>query len=541
MNLTRTLQDILRKTLEDLKYPVVSPGMEVPPDARLGDRSSTVALVLAKELKRNPRKIAGDILGTLPKEGPFIDKVETAGPGYLNFFFSNRALTELVRYVVDSGPEYGRSDVGAGEKRLFEYVSANPTGPMNVVSARAAALGDSFVKLQRKIGFAADSEFYVNDAGKQIWLLGESIKARVRELEGQPSEIPDGGYHGAYVKELARKALEEFGNEVSTKSGDDLGLCGVGLIVGDQHKTLEAYGIVFDNWFKESELRQQKGHVAVLERLKKNGHIYEKDGATYFRSADFGDEEDRVVLTSDGRPTYYLPDIAYHLNKAQRGYKKAIDLLGPDHHGHGARMQAAMLAVGLPEDFLEIVIVQQVNLLRGGRPVKMSKRAGEIISLKELIEEVDPDAAKQIFLSRRWSSHLDFDIEVAKDLSEKSPVYYLQYAHARICSIFRKAGQYGALRDDDLSRLAAPEERELMRSISLFPDIVESAALQLAPHRLNSYLTELATVFTRFYHACRVLSDDESLTRARLGLCRAVQIVLKEGLRLLGMSAPESM
>jgi arginyl-tRNA synthetase len=541
VNLNQTLQNLLRDTLAGLNFPVILPSLEIPPDSKLGDRSSTVALSLARNLKRNPREIAEEILAALPKDEAFLERIDIAGPGYLNFFFSQHAFTDLLQWVLEAGSDYGQSELGSGEKRLFEFVSANPTGPMNVVSARAAAVGDSLVKLQRKIGFDADAEYYVNDAGRQIEHLGESVKARLLETEGKPLDIPEGGYHGAYIIDLAKEAIKQFGAEVYTKSDLELGGWSADLIVEDQRKTLEKYGILFDRWFRESDLRDQDAHVSALEKLEKSGRTYEKDGAKFFRSTDFGDDEDRVVVTSDGRSTYFLPDIAYHLNKAERGYKKAVDLLGPDHHGHGKRMQAAMLSVDLPEDFLEILIVQQVNLLRRGKPVKMSKRTGEIITLKELIEEVGPDAAKQIFLSRRWSSHLDFDIEAAKDRSEKSPVFYLQYAHARISSIFRKAGELGQMQRDDLERLTSAEERELIRCLSLFPDVIEGAALQYAPHRLNSYLNELSTVFTRFYHACRVLGDDDSLTRARLALCRAVQIVLKEGLRLLGMSAPESM
>ena len=541
MNLSHQLRDLLRDTLQDLGFPDIPIVLEIPPEAELGDRSSVVALTLAQQLGRPPLNIAERIYQALPRDGVLFEKAEIAGPGYLNFHWSLDALLDLLQSILKSGEDFGRMDIGAGERRLFEFVSANPTGPMNIVSARAAALGDSLVKLQRKIGYEVESEFYVNDVGRQIQLLGESVRARAGEQKGQPVEIPEGGYHGAYIIDLAQKALEEFPGDVLTASVDDLGRWTADQIVEEQRRTLEDYGVRFDRWFRESEVHEDRRHLSALEDLKTAGHIYEKDGALYFRSSSFGDDEDRVVLTSDGRPTYFLPDIAYHQDKARRGYLRAFDLLGPDHHGHAKRMQAAMLALGLPGDFLEVLIVQQVNLLRGGQPVKMSKRTGEMISMDELLEEVGADAAKQIFLSRRWSSHLDFDIEVAKDRSEKSPVYYVQYAHARICSIFKKSGKWDEADPQDLTRLTAPEERDLLRSLSLFPDIVEGAALQLAPHRLNAYLGDLATAFHHFYHECRVLSDDAGLTRARLALCRAVQITLKEGLRLLGMTAPEKM
>ncbi len=540
MNLNRKIQDLLKSALQALDYPEVPVILEVPPEPHLGDRSCTVALVLAKKLHRNPREIAATIKENLPSTD-FFARVEIAGAGYLNFFWSKQVLIRLLESILDLGPQYGSSSVGGGERRLFEYVSANPTGPMNIVSARAAAVGDSLVKLQRKIGFAADREYYVNDSGRQIRLLGASLRARAQQQCGHDARIPEGGYHGAYIKPLSREALDEFGDDLFEMSDEELGRWAADRIIEGQRRTLERYGVLFDRWFRESELYQDERHTSTLDKLRRAGYTYEKDGAVYFRSTEFGDDEDRVLITSEGRATYFLPDIAYHLDKYERGYKKAIDLLGPDHHGHGKRMQAAMRALGLPDDFLEIIIVQQVNLLRRGEPVKMSKRTGEMIMMEELISEVGADAAKQIFLSRRWSSHLDFDIEVAKDHSEKSPVYYVQYAHARICSIFRKAGNQESASREDLDRLEEEPELRLLRVLSLFPEVVEGAALQMAPHRVNGYLNDLATTFHQFYHECRVLSDNASLTRARLALCRATRIVIAEGLRLLGMNAPEKM
>jgi len=541
VNVSKVLTDLLHQALDDLKYPDTEITLESPPDPKMGDRSCTIALALAKQLKRAPRQIAEEIRDAIKTDGSIIERIEIAGAGYLNFFCSEEVWLQLLQSILSTGPDYGSSDTGKNEKRLFEFVSANPTGPMNIVSARAAALGDSMVRLQKKVGFSADSEFYVNDSGKQIRLLGESVQARARELQGETAEIPDGGYHGAYIKDLAKRALDESAANCLEVSAELTGRWAADKLREGQEATLEEYGVKFDRWFRESELYTDNSHQKTLERLKANGHIYEKDGALFFRTTEFGDDEDRVVITSDGRPTYFLPDIAYHLNKAERGYVRVFDLLGPDHHGHGKRMQAAMKAAGMPDDFLEIIIVQQVNLLRGGEPVKMSKRTGEMVTMKELLDEVGADAARQIFLSRKWSSHLDFDIESAKDRSEKSPVFYVQYAHARICSIFRKAGDRGDASLNDLEKLKAAEERNLMRSLSLFPDVVESAALYLAPHRLNTYLGDLATAFHHFYHECRVISEDEGLTRARLALCRAVQIALIEGLRLMGMTAPERM
>jgi arginyl-tRNA synthetase len=525
-----------------LQFPEVPLVLEQPPDPQMGDRSCTVALALAKALKRPPRQLANEILSAFPKDDPLIGRVEIAGAGYLNFFWSLDAYRVTLQQILTEGEGFGSSEIGAGEKRLFEFVSANPTGPMNVVSARAAAVGDSLVRLGKKTGFEANSEYYVNDAGKQIEMLGLSVQARIKQIQGLAAEIPEGGYHGGYVKDLAAQAIAKYPGDPVGASAREMGRWTAQRIVEKQKSALDAYGVHFDRWFYESELHESNRPEETLEKLKQAGHIYEKESALFFRTSQFGDDEDRVVITSDGRPTYFLPDIAYHLDKAERGYAKVIDLWGPDHHGHVQRMLAAMQALGFPDDFLEVLIVQQVNLLRSGQPVKMSKRTGEIVTLEELVEEVGSDATKQIFLSRRWSSHLDFDIEAAKDRSEKSPVFYVQYAHARISSIFRKAGAYQVIQDGDYKKLGAVEERDLLRALSLFPDEVEASALQMAPHRLNAYLSELATIFHKFYHECRVLNEDDApLTRARLALCRAVQITLKEGLRLLGMSAPEQM
>ena len=541
MNLSQHLIQALNRTLEKLGYAGARISLEIPPDPSLGDRSCTVALELARQLKKPPRKIAEEIAQSLAADDPLSARCEIAGAGYLNFTFTPEALRRLVAAILKLGAEYGADQIGAGERRQFEFVSANPTGPLNIVSARAAALGDSLARLQKKIGYAVESEYYVNDSGRQVELLGASVQARILEAQRQPHTLPEGGYQGAYVVDLAQEALRSYAKDSLSATSAEMGRWAANVIVQQQRKTLDDYGVQYNRWFFESALYEEDRPEQALNQLKNSGHIYLKDGAHFFRSSEFGDDEDRVVVTSDGRPTYFLPDIAYHLHKAQRGFKKVYDLWGPDHHGHVQRMQAAMRALGFPEDFLEVIIVQQVNLLRGGKPVKMSKRTGEMITMQELLDEVGADAAKQIFLSRRWSSHLDFDIEVAKDRSEKSPVFYVQYAHARIASIFRKAGDFGLAGAEDWQRLEVKEELDLIRALSWFPDVVEAAALQLAPHRLNSYLADLATAFHKFYHECRVLSEDAERTRARLALCQAVQITLQEGLRLMGMSAPEQM
>jgi arginyl-tRNA synthetase len=452
-------------------------------------------------------------------------------------------LVQNLQEIVAEGDRFGSSEVGGGTKCQIEYVSANPTGPLVVVSARAAAVGSVLVNLLKFVGFDVESEYYVNDHGNQFRALGESLRHRVRERVGrvEPGEEL-GAYSGEYLKEVAegvsRSQMEEW-------DGKDDAIVEYGRYATDNllrsiTDDLRLFGVSFDRFFRESELHP--GGVDEARRVvEEKGCAYTDDGALYFRTTKFGDEKDRVMVKSDGKPTYFLGDIAYHLNKLRRGYKWVIDLLGPDHHGHIPRMKAAATVIGAGDKWLSVLTVGWVRLLEGDKPVSMSKRAGEIITMRELIEDVGPDVAKYIFLMRRANSPLDFDLELARKQSEENPVYYVQYAHARIMSVIRFAEGKVVGGEARLDRLDAPEERDLMVHLLYFSYEVESAALCYEPHRLTNYARELATLFHRFYHEHRIVTDDVEVSNARLYLVRATRQVLSNVLTLTGVAAPSSM
>jgi len=441
--------------------------------------------------------------------------------------------------------EFGKSDGLAGRRILIEFVSANPSGPLNVVSARAAAVGDSLVRLFRARGATCDAEFYVNDAGNQVRLLGESLRARYESELGFSTEIPDGGYHGEYLTDLARKMKNESGARFHDMPADQeaiaLGELAIRHFADSHRATLASFRVEFDRWYYESELRREKAEWTALNRLREMERVYEKDGATYLRTSEFGDTQDWVIVTSDGRPTYFLPDIAYHRTKFDRGYNDVIDILGPDHHSFTSKMKAALAALGYDASRLEVILLQHVTLLREGQPVKMSKRAGQIVEMAELIEEVGVDSARYFFLLRRTSTPLDFDIELAKKQSDDNPVYYVQYAHARIESIFKKAGVPYPGADVDLSPLTTPEELDLLRRLREIQDVIAECTNSRDPHGMTEWLRQIATQFHKFYHDHRVLTEHPELQQARLALCRATQIALQRGLELCGVSAPKEM
>jgi arginyl-tRNA synthetase len=530
--------------------------VETPRDTSHGDLASTVALVLAKRDGRNPRGLAEEIKAALeasppdPSTVPLL-KIEIAGPGFLNFTFAASWLDRALAEVSVEGPGYGRSSRMAGEDVHFEFVSANPTGPLNVVSARAAAVGDALASLCEAAGARVHREFYVNDSGRQVQLLGESLVARILQELGGDASIPENGYHGDYLVEMAGEYVEEGLPEWWEEATDEkramrLSDWAVDRIVISQEEVLEHFGLTFDTWFRESAVHEDGSVESTIRELGEKGHTFEEDGALWLRSTGFGDEKDRVLVTSDGRPTYLLPDIAYHRNKFARGWTRLVDLWGPDHHGYIARMSAALQALGHPEDAFEVLIVQQVNLLRSGELVKMSKRAGRLIEMEGLVDEVGVDAARFFFLMRSTSSHLDFDLDLAVSRNEENPVYYVQYAHARICSIVARALEEGVdakaeAASADLSALSAPEERTLLRFLAAFPETVADAARVFEPHRITNYLRELAAAFHPFYHNHRVLGAPERVEAARLALCMGVRQVLANGLALLGVTAPDRM
>ena len=543
------LREKLRKALQekgfvDDKFQIT---LDRPKVAEHGDLATNVAMVLVSKLRRNPREIAADILQALDVDAEIIAGAEIAGAGFINFRFGNGYYQAALSDVLTAGAEFGRSDCGNGERVQIEFVSANPTGPLNVVSARAAAVGDVMAELFKAVGYTVEKEYYVNDAGRQVGLLGKSVSARYMRLLGKDEVFPDEGYHGDYVGELAKTFLEQYGDRFANlkeeKRWQELSELALNTILQSQKDVLGAYGLHFDIWFRESDLRDRNAHREVLDTLSEKGFVYEEKGAKWFKSTQFGDEKDRVLVTSEGEPTYFLVDIAYHADKYDRDFTRLYDLWGPDHHGYVPRMKAALLALGYPEGSFDVIIIQQVNLLQAGEVVKMSKRAGKIIEMQELLEEVGVDVARFFFVARRTQSPLDFDMDLAKNTSEENPVYYVQYAHARICNIIKHAEERDVPfpKQANLKLLGQKEEINLIKKLLEFPDLVSKAAQHLEPHRLPTYLQELAATFHRFYHHHRVVTDDKELTNARLVLIRCTQIVLANALKLLGVSAPERM
>jgi arginyl-tRNA synthetase len=519
--------------------------LEKPRDAQHGDIATNVAMTHAKDLRKPPRDLAEELLKRLVLDRKQIASENIAGPGFINFVMADEFLRSITAQALTEQERFGSSHDLASVQVLIEFVSANPSGPLNIVSARAAAVGDTLVRMFRKRGAKCYAEFYVNDAGNQVRLLGESVRARYESEMGFPAEIPEGGYHGDYIVEFARDLIKEFGDRFhqmpAEQAAQELGQRAVEHHVAQQKASLERFRVAFDNWFRESTLREKRAEFAILERLKGRDAVYEKDGALYLRTSDFGDTQDWVVVTKDGRPTYFLPDIAYHLNKFERGYDHIVDVLGPDHHSFIAKMSAGLRALGLDAAKLEVILLQHVTLLRDGEPIKMSKRAGKLIEMDELLDEVGTDAARYFFLLRRTSTPLDFDIDLAKKQSDENPVYYVQYAHARIESIFRKGDVPYPEGDVDLTPLTAPEELTLLRRVREFGDVLEETTSARDPHLITVWLREVAAQFHKFYQECRVLTEPAELQQARLALCRATQIALRNGLALCGVEAPREM
>ena len=537
--------------------------LAIPRDPAHGDWTTNLALLLAKEAKRPPRALAEALARAFPRDPALFEAVEVAGPGFLNFRYAPAFLESLPARIAAEDGAFGRSASGAGTRVLVEYVSANPTGPLNVVSARAAAVGAALVRLLQATGHDAAGEFYINDAGAQVDLLGASVAARFAERIGRSVPLPEQGYRGAYVAEIAA-ALPEGEARAALERGTMGWFRDRALerMLETQRLDLSDYGTEFAAWFRESSLHGSGAVEATLAELGARGMTYrarqpeafsgdrplagtedagERGDATFLRTHRFGDDMDRVVVRANGVPTYLLPDIAYHRDKRGRGFRHAIDLWGPDHHGYIARMKAALLALGLEPDFLEVLMVQQVNLLSKGETVKMSKRAGEFVTLRDLMNDVGADCAKFFFLMRSTSAHLDFDLDLARARNDENPAYYVQYAHARIASVLRFAAERGLAAGDGRVALGQPEETALARKLAAFPEVVRGAAVAREPHRLPAYLTETAAEFHRFYHACRVVTDDVARSRGRLRLADAARIVLRNGLALMGVSAPERM
>jgi len=522
--------------------------VELPREGAHGDYASNIAMVLASGQGEAPRKIADRIIESIEDSEGIIDKIEIAGPGFINFFIKTSAWVALLKGVDELGDRYGESNIGDGSKVQVEFVSANPTGPLHIGHARGAVIGDVIAGILQASGFSVSREYYINDAGNQMNTLGESVYYRYLELMGENISFPETCYQGGYITELAREIHEKFGDRFrSDKEGavPFMTEYAAGSILEGIKEDLETLGVVFDRYFSEKELYKNDDVARILQRLQKEEFIYEDGGTLWFKTTDFGDEKDRVVVRENGEPTYFAADIAYHLNKYARGFDKVINVWGADHHGYIPRMQACIQALGREKEDLGVVLVQLVNLLRGGVPVPMSTRAGEFVTIREVTDEVGKDAARYNFLMRRSNSHLDFDLEIAKAQSSENPVYYVQYAHARICSIIRNAVEqgyripvYGEINTD---LLTTAEERGLIKIIDTFPEIVEGSARALEPHRIPYYINELASVFHSLYNKHKVVSDDTELTKARLFLIKSTGIVIRNALKLLGVSAPERM
>lgn len=514
-----------------------------------GDFSTNIAMVMASAQKLPPRKVAEIILKYLSDPEHIIAKTEIAGPGFINIFIHPAAWLPALRMVHEQGARFGAADMGQGKRIQVEFVSANPTGPLHVGHGRGAAVGDSVANILSFCGYDVQREYYINDSGRQIRTLGRSVFLRYQQLFGEDIAFPQDCYQGDYIVDIATEIKKAKGNSLLDQSDDNaIGYCAryaADVILADIKKDLIAFGVIHDNWFSEQSLFDS-GHVdQVLNEFKKNKIIYEKDGALWFSTSRFGDEKDRVVVRNNGLTTYFASDIAYHHDKFKRGFERVIDVWGADHHGYIPRMTASIQASGYSRDHFKVILVQLVNLLRGGQPVAMSTRSGEFVTLKDVIHEVGRDAARFIFLTRHYESPLDFDLELAKQKTNDNPVYYVQYVHARIASIARKgmekgipAAQWDA---DTLSRLTEAEEIQLMKAIARYPETVSSSAAHLEPHRITFYLMNLAACFHAYYNKHRVLVDDPTLTRGRLYLVLAVQKVISNGLALLGVSAPQKM
>lgn len=521
--------------------------IEVPRDTTHGDFASNVAMVLAKPLQMAPRQIAQHIIEHLDDDS-MIERVEIAGPGFLNFFVRIDWLHRVLGSIEEQGEAYGSSTHGAGQRVLLEFVSANPVGPMNVVNARAAAIGDSLTRIMKAAGYEAASEYYVNDAGNQTEVFARSLEARLLQIDDPSVPFPDDGYPGGYVTALAERLHREHPEVAAQDARDRQEFCrvwGIDQMVASQKDDLKSFNVEFDRWFREQQLHDAGALSEVIAKLEAKGFLYEHEGALWFRSTAFGDDKDRVLRKSDGAYTYVTADIAYHYDKLKRGFTKLIDLLGPDHHGYIGRMRAAVKALGYPGDTLEVLILQYVSLLRDGQQVKMSKRAGEFITLQDVVEEVGRDAARFFFLMRSLESHLEFDLTLAAEQSSENPVFYVQYAHARICSILKQAEDAGvrvqAVQAADLSLLQHESETAVLKKLAELPEEITAAAVYREPHRIARFGLDLAGIFHSFYTHCRVLGEEESLRDARLILVSCVGIVLRRVLGLLGVAAPDSM
>ncbi len=525
--------------------------IEKPANKDNGDYSTNVAMAGARAFKKAPRMIAQAIASFIDLDGTAFERVEIAGPGFMNFFLSQQFYSDVLKDVFACGKDYGKSDYGQGKRVLVEFVSANPTGPMHIGNARGGAIGDCLASVLDWAGFSVNREFYVNDAGNQIEKFATSLEVRYLQHYESSVELPEDAYHGQDIVEHAENFIKEYGDKYVNADSKERRKALVDFALPKNIEGLERdlgrYRITYDKWFRESTLHNDGSVQRVIDALKEKGVTYEQDGALWFKASEYGNDKDIVLVRANGLPTYIVPDIAYHYNKlVTRGYDKAIDVLGADHHGYVPRMKAALTALGLDASRLDCVIMQMVRLVREGETIKLSKRSGKAITLNTLIDEVPLDAARFFFNLREPNSHFDFDLELAAKQSSENPVYYVQYAHARICSIIKKAQEQGvelkAVSDDELALLNSKEEKDLIRHLSSLTDEVISAAKAYDPAKITHYVIELATLFHKFYNAQRVMLDDnDSLMQARLFLCKAVKDTIYNILTMLKITAPEVM
>ena len=533
--------------LPSADFPEVN--VDVPKLEIHGDFSTNVAMLMAAVQKMAPRKIAAAIVDQLNDANQFLNKVDIAGPGFINFYLKPGAWHPVLQEIHQCDLRYGASDRGRGEKIQVEFVSSNPTGPLHVGHGRGAAVGDSVANILDFCGYAVQREYYINDSGRQVQTLGRSAFLRYRELLGETVSFPQEFYQGDYIRDIAARIRDQYGDGLlREKEGEAVMTCARiaadGILAGIRND-LAVFGVSFDEWFSEQSLYDSGKVDQIIAGFRASGNIYEHDGALWFKTSAYGDEKDRVVVRGNGQTTYFASDIAYHQDKFARGMKRVIDVWGADHHGYIPRMTAAIEACGHDRSQFHVILVQLVNLLRGGEPVAMSTRAGEFVTLREVIDEVGRDAARFIFLTRHYDSPLDFDLEVAKQQTNENPVYYVQYVHARISSIVRKAAEQGIedIRWDDaaMALLQEPEDIQLIKTLARYPETVAASAEYLEPHRITYFLMGLAAAFHAYYNKHRVLSDDPLLSSGRLYLVEAVRKVIRNGLTLLGVGAPEKM
>ncbi|TMU83995.1 arginine--tRNA ligase [Bacillus sp. BHET2] len=522
--------------------------LEIPKEKSHGDYSTNMAMQLARVAKKAPRMIADDIVANFDQSKASIEKMEIAGPGFINFYMNNEYLTELIPLILDQDQAYGQSNAGNGERVNVEFVSANPTGDLHLGHARGAAVGDSLCNVLEKAGYKVTREYYINDAGNQIHNLAISVSARYFQALGQDKAMPEDGYHGADIIGIGKKLAEEFGSKYAEVSDQErykfFREYGLKIEMAKLKKDLEMFRVPFNVWYSETSLYENGKIDAALKRLRDNGHVYEEDGATWFRSTELGDDKNRVLIKNDGTYTYLTPDISYHQDKFERGHDVLINIWGADHHGYIPRMKAAIEALGFDRDKLEVEVIQLVHLYKNGEKMKMSKRTGKAVTLRELVEEVGLDAVRYFFAMRSADTHMDFDLDLAVSQSNENPVYYAQYAHARICSILRQAEEQGLASEDkiNLKLIGTEKEVDLLKKLGEFPQIIADSAEKRTPHRVANYINDLASAFHSFYNANKVLDEENrELTTARLALVKVVRVTLQNALALIGVEAPEKM